>query len=265
MDLTCGTLAADLKLSVRKKGRKVPRTTLPDGLEALRVEMELGEVMRLIERTARWVDPATFRLLPLWYPEYARKDLFYKKNWSAEQLNKGKHKQEGNIGANKALTHALGLRSDDRPNWSCCHIWGVDDARYQSTNLVVQDRRFYSCVANMLLLPTPLKAFTDTVPEVKAMLRICARALYNWHCDHESLVETLATIDRWDAWDAYPSSWPRRSGDGIVPPGVVPLNDGIRKDAARRLARVRKDMVSAGPHYPREAVRTAMAYWDIEV
>lgn len=80
MDLTCGTLAADLKLSVRKKGRKVPRTTLPDGLEALRVEMELGEVMRLIERTARWVDPATFRLLPLWYPEYARKDLFYKKN-----------------------------------------------------------------------------------------------------------------------------------------------------------------------------------------
>ena len=35
-------------------------TTLPDGIEALRAEMELGEVMRLIERTARWVHPANF-------------------------------------------------------------------------------------------------------------------------------------------------------------------------------------------------------------
>ena len=111
----------------RRKGSKVPRTTLPDGLEALRVEMELGDVMRLIERTARWVDPATFQLLPLWYPEYARKGLFYKSNWSAQQLNKGTHKQEGNVGANKALTHALGLRSDDRPNWSCCTAPGSLD------------------------------------------------------------------------------------------------------------------------------------------
>ena len=77
----------------------------------------------------------------------------------SKNSTKGTHKQEGNLGANKALTHALGLRSDDRPNWSCCHIWGVDDARYQSVNLVVQDHRFFSCVGNMVLLPTPLKAF----------------------------------------------------------------------------------------------------------
>ena len=124
-------------------------TTLPDGLDALRVEMELGVVMRLIERTARWVDPATFRLLPTWYPEHARKAFFYKENWTVPQLNRGEHKQEGNLHANKALTHALGLRSDDRPNWSCCHIWGVDDPLYQEANVVVQDRRFFSCVANM--------------------------------------------------------------------------------------------------------------------
>ncbi|GBQ39974.1 hypothetical protein [Acidocella aminolytica] len=241
------------------------RATLPDGLDALRVEMELGDVMRLIERTARWVDPATFRLLPLWYPEYARKCLFYKENWTAPQLNKGEHKQEGNTYANRALTHALGLRSDNRPNWSCCHIWGVDDALFQETNVVVQDRRFFSCVGNMVLLPTPLKAFTDTVPEVKAMIRICARALYGWHCDHESLVETVAVIDRWDDWGAYPVSWPRGLGDGKLPPGVVPLNNDIRNDAVRRLARIRQDLEDAGPHYPRDQVREALAYWKVAI
>ena len=83
--------------------------TIPDGLEALRAELQLSEVMRLIERTARWVDPATFKLLPLWYPEYARRAYFYKTNWSEPQMNKNRqtghteHKREGNLYANKAL------------------------------------------------------------------------------------------------------------------------------------------------------------------
>jgi len=51
---------------------------LPDGLAALQAELPLAEVMRLIERTARWVDPETFRLLPIWYPEFARGAYFYK-------------------------------------------------------------------------------------------------------------------------------------------------------------------------------------------
>lgn len=119
--------------------------------------------MGLIERTARWVDPATFRLLPVWYPEHARGAPFYKDNWSEVQFNKNRqtghteHKREVNTYANKALTRALGLRSDDRPNWSCCHIWGVDDSLYQQSNIIVRDHCFYSCVANMVLLPTPLK------------------------------------------------------------------------------------------------------------
>jgi hypothetical protein len=47
------------------------------------------------------------------------------------------HKAEGNRYANEALTLALGLRKKMRPNWSCCHIWGVDDARYQLSNVVI--------------------------------------------------------------------------------------------------------------------------------
>ncbi|MGV9008453.1 hypothetical protein [Brevundimonas sp.] len=241
---------------------------LPDGLDALRAEMKLGEVMRLIERTARWVDPETFRLLPVWYPEHARRAYFYKNNWSEPQLNKNRqtghteHKREGNVHANKSLTYALGLRSDDRPNWSCCHIWGIDDPSYQEANAIVQDHRFFSCVANMVLLPTPLKAFTDTMPEVKAMLRICARHLYGWHCNHEGLADTISTIDAWGDWDAYPQSWPR-AGAPSTPLGVVPLDEGIRKSAVRRLAQIQRDLATAGPHYPRDEVKAAIAYWTL--
>jgi hypothetical protein len=158
----------------------------------------------------------------------------------------------------------LGLRSNVRPNWSCCHVWGVDDALYQESNAVVQDRRFYSCVANMVLLPTPLKAFTDTMPEVKAMLRICARNLYGWHCPHESIAEAIVAVDSWGDWSAYPATWPRKPGDAL-PGGVMPLDDGIRSDAKRRLTRIRQDLAHAGSHYPKDEVRKALAHWRIEV
>ena len=127
----------------------ISEVTLPDGLDALRAELDLPQIMRLIERTARWVDPDTFRLLPLWYPEHARGTYLYKGNWSEPQLNKNRqtnqreHKREGNVSASKALAQALGLRDDDRPNWSCCHIWSVDDVRFQMANIVVRDRCFF--------------------------------------------------------------------------------------------------------------------------
>lgn len=239
-----------------------------DGLDALRAEMSLGEIMRLIERTARWVDPETFKLLPVWYPEYSRRGLFYKTNWSEPQLNRNRetgvavHKHEGNLYANKALTHALGLRSDDRPNWSCCHIWGIDDARYASTNLVVQDARYYSCVANMVLLPTPLKAFTDVMPDVKAMLRTCAFHTYGWRCGHDAVAMVDVEAAGHDA--AYPANWPNDHRRNL-PPGIVTLTPEIKRDAARRLDRIRHDLDSAGPFYPREQVRAVAEYWKINL
>lgn len=226
--------------------------------------------MRLIERTARWVDPSTFELLPLWYPEYARRLLFYKANWSEPQLNKNRltgqteHKREGNRYANIALTQSLGLRSTDRPNWSCCHIWGVDDPSYQAANAVVQDRRFYSCIANMVLLPTPLKAFTDTMPQVKAMLRVCAYHLYGWSCEHDQIAESATVVKSWGVWDDYPASWPRSPGASSIP-GMMKINDGIRKTAADRLGQIKKDLMLAGPFYPRQEVLAALDFWHIKV
>jgi len=246
------------------------RELIPDGLDVLRQQIGVKEIASLIERTARWVDPATFRLLPVWFPDMGRGHLFYKTNWSEPQMNTTRvsgntiHKREGNIYANKALTLALGLRKTDRPNWSCCHIWGVDDSTYQSANAVVQDRRFYSCIGNMVLLPTPLKAFTDTMPEIKAMLRICARNLYQWSCDHESMASVNAGLDKWSAWDDYPASWPQKPG-ATYPLGVVKLNDLIRKFVEERKMRISMDYNGAGEHYPRLQVREVLKYWNISI
>jgi hypothetical protein len=248
----------------------MPESELPDGLVALRAQLDLPQIMRLIEHTARWVDPATFRLLPLWYPEYARGTFFYKNNWSEPQTNTNRqtkqteHKREGNVHAARALTNALGYRGNDRPNWSCCHIWGIDDDKYQNANTVVQDPRYFSCVANMVLLPSPLKAFTDAMVEVKAMLRICARHLYGWDCGHAALADARALLDGWHEWDAYPSSWPRKRGDA-APKGMVALNPTIRDFAARRLARIRDDLEHAGEFYPRASVRDTLRYWKISL
>ena len=241
---------------------------ISDGLEALRSVMSLREIASFIERTARWVSPETFKLLPLWFPEHGRRTLFYKKNWSTPQMNRNKgsgvstHKSEGNVHANKALTLALGLRSKHRPNWSCCHIWGIDDAKYQLSNAIVMDRRFFSCVANMVLLPTPLKAFTDTMPDVKAMLRICARNLYGWPSDDHEFLATNAVLDKWTEWNSFPQSWPRTPHEKL-PLGVVELSPTIRACAEKRLAAIRRDLDHAGTHYPREEVRAALAYWKI--
>ena len=241
---------------------------LRDGLEELREHLDVATIMRLIEQTARWVDVETFKLLPVWAPEFARRSQLYKDNWSTPRKNKNRQtgvevlKLEGNGEANKALTEALGVRQ--RENWSCCHIWGVDDPTYQLHNAIVQDHRFFSCIGNMVLLPSPLKAFTDTMVDVKAMLRICASNYYHWRCDHASMEEAVATIDAWDQWDAYPSTWPRSLG-AKTPTGVIALDESIRNRARVRKQRIAKDLQSAGPHYPRDAVRDALAYWKIDL
>jgi hypothetical protein len=179
------------------------KTIFADGLDCLREHLNLAEIARLIEQTARWVSPETFEYLPLWYPEHARGKPFYKSSWSSPQTNTTRatgvsaHKTEGNSGANNALTSALGTDRSSRKNWSCCHIWGIDDYSYQTTNTVVSDHRFFSCVGNMVLLLTPLKAFTDSMPEIKTMLRICARNLYDWQCDHEDMALTNKALDEW--------------------------------------------------------------------
>ena len=114
----------------------------------------------------------------------------------------------------------------------------------------------------MVLLPTPLKAFTDTMPEVKAMLRICARNLYGWQCDHNILHVTNTALDGWTDWVAYPESWPKTPNEKR-PLGLVELSPKIQASAEKRLATIRHDLEHAGKFYPRDEVKAVLAYWKI--
>jgi hypothetical protein len=101
---------------------------LTDGLEELRHVISLKEIASMIEHTARWVSPETFRLLPVWFPEYSRGGKFYKGNWSQKQTNTNRvtglsiHKSEANTHASKALTLAARGASPDSLSGSCWSI-----------------------------------------------------------------------------------------------------------------------------------------------
>ncbi|MDH7975019.1 hypothetical protein QH494_22780 [Sphingomonas sp. AR_OL41] len=236
---------------------------LPDGLDALRGKLALHEIMVIIEQTARWVHPETFALLPVWYPEFTRGMHVAAANWTLPRMrSNGAESRETNDRAQTALTKALGLRSGLRRNWTCCHIWGVDDPAFTRRNTIVRDPRFYSCVGNMVLLPTPLKAFTDAVPEVKGMIRLCARNMYGRTCGPDNLVE--CNLDAYAADQAYPASWPKIIGDA-VPQGTMETTEGIRHDVKRRIDNIRSDLECAGPLYPRDSVRQTLAYWNIMI
>lgn len=85
----CGSPGFSI-LSLSEGEAMTERTAIEisDGLDTLRAVIGLREIMSLIERTARWVSPDTFKLLPLWFPEHARRAFFYKNNWSEPQMNK---------------------------------------------------------------------------------------------------------------------------------------------------------------------------------
>ena len=240
---------------------------IQDGLETLRRELSLEQISTLIERTARWVDVQTFSYLPVWYPEDARRQLMYKANWTQPLYNTNQttgervHKRTGNSTANHALSRALGLNPKNRPNWTCCHIWGVDDPSFQKANTIVGDRRFYSCVGNMVLLPTPLKAFTDTMPEIKAMMRVAANYYYGWEPTHPDIDDVELERSRFEP-SAYPQSWPVKPGQS--PPGVVAFDEAVKRFADRRIAKIRDDVKTAGEFYPRDEVLAVLKYWGRE-
>ena len=243
---------------------------VPDGNEALRAD--IPAIVELIERTVRWVHPDTFRALPVWAPHTARGRPLYDAAWSRRYTNTRKatgltaEKFEGNVAALNALVAALDVASPKPKNWTVCHIWGYDDPSFAQRSSVVQDPRYFSCVANMVWLPSSLKGFTDTLPEIKAMLRVCSFHLYGWACEHES-VRTQAEQVRsgWIPSD-YPKSWPAPDRSGILPPGTAPFTSRIEREIAKRKSKVRSDLANADYlHYPKIEVEEVLRFWKIDL
>jgi hypothetical protein len=243
---------------------------IPDGNDALRED--IPAVVELIERTVRWVNPETFRRLPVWAPHTARGRPLYDASWSRRYTNTRKatgvtaEKFEGNVAALNALVAALGVASPKPKNWTVCHIWGYDDPSFAQQSNVVQDPRYFSCIANMVWLPTSLKGFTDTLPEIKAMLRVCAFHLYGWACEHPS-VEKQATKIR-SGWipEGYPKTWPSPDRPGSMPLGVAPFSARIEREIENRKKRIRAELSDAALlHYPRGDVLGVLKFWCIDL
>lgn len=243
---------------------------VPDGNEALRGD--IPAIVELIERTARWVHPDTFRDLPVWAPHTARGRPLYDAGWTRRYTNTRKatgltaEKFEGNVAALNALVAALDVASPKPKNWTVCHIWGYDDPSFAQRSNVVQDLRYFSCVANMVWLPTSLKGFTDTLPEIKAMLRVCAFHLYGWACEHEAVAEQAEQVrSGWTPPD-YPKSWPSADRRGVLPPGTAPFTPRIEREIEKRKSKIRSALASANLlHYPKTEVENVLKFWKVDL
>lgn len=244
------------------------RSLFPEGNSLLLDDHQY--IVSMIERHSRWVHPDVFARLPVWCPHIARNQQLYDAKWTREYTNTKKTtgatnpKVEGNIAAGKALVSALGVQNPKPKNWTVCHLWGYDDPRFASTTSVVHDPKYYSCVGNMVWLPSALKGMTDTLPSVKSILRTCAFYLYNWVCEHPS-VECEATAIK-SGWvpDYYPSSWPSPANTTLQPVGLAPVTPAIIAKMERTRRQIFKNLNDPDLlNYPRDQVTEVLDFWGI--
>ncbi|HWW24902.1 MAG TPA: hypothetical protein VNZ85_03290 [Caulobacter sp.] len=237
---------------------------IPDGLAE--IEHELPLVMAMIARTARWVHPDTFRALPVWCPDTARGRPRYDASWREPLISgRGVRKVEENIRAGSALIEALGVKPPKPKNWTVCHIWGYDDESFAGRSSIVQDPRFYSCIGNMTWLPTPLKGFTDAVPQIKQCLRVCAFHLYGWACEHEDASIAAEEVRSGDVPSFYPEDWPA-PGRERLPPGTAPYTERVRHSIAKRKAKILQQLQNLDLQlYNHDEVRQVLNFWRIDL
>ena len=241
---------------------------IPDGNDEIRDQIPL--VVEMIAKTARWVHPDTFHALPIWCPWAARGRQLYDAAWSRKYTNTKRatgtssDKVEGNNTAKGALVRAFGC-SNAPKNWTVCHIWGYDDDTFATQGAVVQDPRYFSCVGNMVWLPTPLKGFTDALPAIKTILRACAFHLYGWACEHESVTKQTAEIRSGMLPDGYPSSWPTAT-ERTLPLGTAPYSKRVMKAIDEQKERIRSAVANESlVHFPRTEVSEVLRFWNVTV
>jgi hypothetical protein len=240
---------------------------VPDGLSEVKSKLPL--LIELITQTARWVHPDTFHALPIWYPEFARGQQLYDAAWTRQRTNTSKRtgrteeKFEANEHAGKTLIAALGTRKAD--NWTVCHIWGYDDPKFFATGDISRDPRFYSCTANMIWLPTPLKGFTDAVPTIKRMLRTCAFYLYGWVCEHSEARAEAEQIQSGFIPEAYPDVWPA-PGRTVFPPGTAPFSPRVVEAVEKRKGELRRRLGNPpSPLFPLDQVKEVLDFWKVRL
>lgn len=214
-------------------------------------------VMDLIVRSARWVDPAIASGLPVWYPAFHRGMPLFQANWSTPQMISGKRGTESNLKASVTIHAALGGKQS---NWTCCHIWGQTSPLFGAGSLT-QDPRYYTRLANMVLLPTPLKALTDSLPEVQEALQVCAWNLYGFTPDPADAPKAERVRAGWVPPN-YPPAWPQNREKNASVPGLHRADQRVVRSMKKRKAdlldEVRRAERKELPEYPLDRVKTIL-------
>jgi hypothetical protein len=118
----------------------------------------------------------------------------------------------------------------------------------------------------LVWLPTPLKGFTDALPEIKTMLRTSAFHLYGWACEHESVADPARTIRAGAVPEGYPKSWPAPDWPSLLPPGTAPFTEAVAAEIRKRKAGFKSMLADTSlTHFPREEVRQVLAFWRVSL
>ncbi len=130
----------------------------------------------------------------------------------------------------------------------------------------MRDPKYYSCIGNMVWLPTPLKGFTDAVPEIKTMLRTCAFYLYGWACEHETVKNQAEEIRAGAIPDRYPRAWPAPGRIGLQPAGTAPFNAEDETRIKRQKEKIKAMLADESlENFPRQSVREVLKFWKIDL
>jgi hypothetical protein len=115
----------------------------------------------------------------------------------------------------------------------------------------------------MVWLPTPLKGFTDAVPEIKLMLRCCAYHLYDWVCEHPDAKVDAERICSGYVPDGYPKSWPIHDRT-IYPKGTAPYSATVIANIEKRKRQITQRLQDASlTYYPKGEVRSVLEHWKV--
>jgi len=117
----------------------------------------------------------------------------------------------------------------------------------------------------MVWLPTPLKGFTDAVPDIRRMLRTCAFYLYGWACEHPDVAPQADEVRSGEIPDEYPVVWPA-PGRNAPPPGIAPFSPRVAAAIIKRKQELRGmlDDISL-THFPSKDVREVLEFWKIKL
>jgi hypothetical protein len=166
-----GSLSERFEAVVAVRGDQ-PRILNGDDV-LLEVTADLGiDLVRLVARSAVWVDPAVFHAMQkrsphaTWFPNCRRG-----KNGEPKRGTAGSVRLDDNTMANLAIKVAVFGSRNRCTRMHVCHVWPE----------TCYDVRYHTSLANLVLLPAALAGLSDHHEGVAQCLRYRSYELFGWH------------------------------------------------------------------------------------